>query len=145
MGGSVRMSSLGFPEDQWTPRMREFEDGLLRFCGQVRVEIAEFAILFNAAGKDTVPEEYEKLMLAYTGLDRLDVVRSRAPTSFSRMAKKMIDGGHLSDDISRTMWMDELMDVKPGNPRVYWLRRKFELDTAGASLLRKMVEHLYRD
>ncbi len=143
MGGPVRISTMGYPEDQWTPRMREYEDGLERFCDQARADISEFAILFNAAVKDNVPEQYEKIMMDYTRLNEFKVVRSGDPASFNRMSKKMVEGGHLGE-VPSTNWMDELMDIKPGNPRIYWLRRKFSLDTAGASLLRKLVEHSYR-
>ncbi|MDH2154121.1 hypothetical protein [Stenotrophomonas sp. GD03657] len=142
MGGSVRISGAGFPESMWTPRMREYEDGLVRFCDAVREEIKQFAKAFAEANGDPIPAVYEQILLNYTMLDRHQVVRGGSATSISRMIVKMTE--HLSDP-NHTDWMGKMLAQAPGNPRIYFLRRMFRLDTRGASVLRLMVEHLHRD
>lgn len=135
----MRKTALGCIDNP-TPRMLQHERQRYALCMNGLREIDRIAKRFADAVKDADVEGYRQLLLTLTGLEKGKIIYSRQPEHLHKLVAVLdIDG---LDDLN---WVDELIELPPGNARILFVRRKFHVEVQPASWIRKMVEHLFRD
>lgn len=140
MNAQMRKSAPNIHATTHTPAMRRFEKQRYALCMNALREIDRIAKRFADANKDTDVAGYAKLLRELSGLEEGKTIYSKQPESLLKLVVVLdIDG---LDDLN---WVDELIELPPGNARVLYVRRKFSVTVMTASWIRKMVEHLFRD